>query len=1074
MTHPEFEFQCVHHLFEQQVDRAPSAIALIDGSSELTFRQTDDRANQLARLLKRYGTGTGARVGVYFERSNEMVIALLAIMKAGASYVPLDPRSPHAHVARIIEDAGISTVVASETLTDQASRFAERVLTFTNSAEMPRDRLTLIQRSTSPMYVLYTSGSTGTPKGVETSHRPILSRLRWAAKTFPYSRGEVACSRTALGFVDSVAEIFAPLVLGVPLFVVSERANKDTSLMIEQFAAQSVSRVVMVPSLLSTILDDCTDLAVRVPKLIHWFLGGEPVPVPLVQQFQRMLPGRKLINIYGATEVSGDATYFDFDFMPKGLQTSPIGTPLSDVYVRIVDSDLREAGDGELGEVVVSGICLANGYLGQPALTAERFVANPFPEGGTLYKMGDIGRRLPSGDLQYVGRQGDQVKVRGIRVELGAVEAAIAAISGVTQAVVIAREAEGQAMLVAFYAGPIASVLLRAQLSEAVPESMVPTHCIPMRDFPMTPNGKIDRAALRALPLYAGPEGGPPATKDEQRVARIFEQLLDCKNLGRTQNFHDLGGNSLLAMRITVRLRTEFDVAVNVSAIYQHPTIAELTAHLTAAPAAPLGRRHRSAAIGSSGRVPPRELPLSYFQFPFWLFYALNAEISLVTEVFGIARDTDIERLQQAFSRTVQSSDTLWMRYSRWRPVQRSQRHVHCGFRVRDQRIRPDVDRVLAQEAAENRAMPFDLSRPPHIHARLVRTATGDHLLLAVPHIAVDLSGLEEFRLRLTQHYDGLVRRDPSPTLADCIAWERDPARRLEVLTDQSYWQSLAPPESSNAFPARMAAPRGTTSFASCRLSEPMMRNLAAYCQKRKVTMPSVLVSAVHATLHHTAGLTAVSTLLILDKRSQLTSGGLFSTMAAAMRVHTVETRMSALVEKVATQLMASYEHSDHLARHPTMFNNFWKDAPASARWAARKLSALGSALWPAAKLDPDVLAEYLFALVPYSSLFPGKHASEQQTFVAVNVMPEVAQAATGSDPQTRRFCRARNYSLLVNPIDLVPYQNAFTDHLLQINFSRDIAGVSVNLHGGALDQKALTEIAGGIVTTLENEVTIS
>jgi non-ribosomal peptide synthetase component F len=267
--------------------------------------------------------------------------------------------------------------------------------------------------------VLYTSGSTGQPKGVIGLHGATTNRLRWQQDVYPFAPGEVASARTTLGFVDSVAEIFAPLAFGVPLVMIGGAAQRDPALAIAELAANAATRIVLVPSLLATMLEVMPDLSRRAPTLRTWFVGGEPVPVALVERFRRTLPGCKLINIYGATETTADATYFDFDAMPDGLATSPIGIPLPGVHARILDAELREVPHGATGEICISGACLARGYHARPELTEERFVPNPFPEGGRLYHTRDLGRRLATGDLQYLGRLDQLVKIRGIRVELG-------------------------------------------------------------------------------------------------------------------------------------------------------------------------------------------------------------------------------------------------------------------------------------------------------------------------------------------------------------------------------------------------------------------------------------------------------------------------------------------------------------------------------------------------------------------------------------------------------------------------------------------------------------------------------
>src|SRR5215470_9009500 len=539
-------------MMDAQLWRAPDATAVIDGDRRLTYRELHERANHVARSLAAHGVKRETRVGVCCERTAEMIVAVVAIVKAGAVYVPIDPAYPPARRDALVADAGLAAVVTQRHLAQQFAIPSVCADEAGGAAAAPAVAL----RGDDAMLVLYTSGSTGQPRGVACTHAAVASRLRWQQDVYPFAPGEIASARTTLNFVDSVAEIFAPLAFGVPL-------------------------VVFVPSLLAAMLDVMPDLAERAPALRYWFVGGEPVPVPLVERFRRALPGRKLINIYGATELTADATYYDFDAMPAGLATAPIGVPLPGVFARVVDPQLREVPDAETGEVVISGVCLARGYLGRDDLTAERFVANPFPEGGRLYRTRDVGRRLASGDLQYLGRLDQLVKIRGFRVELGEVEAVVGAAPGVAHAVAIARDDQ----LIAFYVGEreLPAVELRAFVMARVPMYAVPNRFVWLAAFRVNANGKVDRAALAALPLATGAAGAPPATDDESRVAAVWREILGHDAIGRDQDFFDLGGTSLAAMRVVARLRDRHGVDLPVAVLFDAPTIAALAPRLATA-----------------------------------------------------------------------------------------------------------------------------------------------------------------------------------------------------------------------------------------------------------------------------------------------------------------------------------------------------------------------------------------------------------------------------------------------------------------------------------------------------------
>ncbi len=1062
---------CVHQLIDAQVARTPEAIAVIDGARRWSYREVARRANQLANVLRAHGVGPETPVGIACERSAEMIVGLLAILKAGGAYVPIDPAHPPRRLEMIAADARLALIVTQAAALPRLPPLA-RCVSIEDAADAPTTAPPDALGLDAAMYILFTSGSTGRPKGVVTTHRAIASRLAWQQQVFPYAPGEVAAARTTLGFVDSVAEIFAPLASGVPLVVIGGEAQRDLALMIDEVAAARATRIVMVPSLLTTLFELCPDLAARTPALAYWFVGGEPVPVALVERFRAAMPGRKLINLYGATEVSGDATYFDFDRMPAGRANAPIGIPLRGVHARIVDDELREVPDGEVGEVVVSGVCLARGYLHRAELTAQRFVPNPFPEGGSLYRMGDLGRRLPTGDLEYLGRADQQVKIRGMRVELGEVEAALATAPGVTQAVAIAREdASARRTLVAFVTGDRALTAgeLRAHLAARVPDYMVPTQLVVLRAFPINASGKIDRRALREWPLEVAPAGEPPATEDERRIAAAWQAVLGGGGVGRAQDLFELGGTSLSAMRIVALLREELQLAIPIRAIFEHPTVAGLAAHL-----ATLRGRSTRRALVATPRPLPAELPLSHYQLPFWLFHALTGDLSVVAECFTVdpaalagpghlGHELDVERLQRAFAATIDELPGLWMALPRFAPVQRpvaGPSRPPCRFAVRDLRasLRPEAA-LLQEEADANNLAPFDLARPPLVNARLVRLRGGDHLMIAIPHIAVDMTSLDVIRRRLQARYAGPAAPLHAASLRDLIDWERR-ATPAELEAEIAYWRTIATGPAWTTLPARLFTARraGARLRAFATRDLPDEAGLAAAARSRGVTLPIAVIGAVHAALAGIALRGDPTLLLMVEKRDHAAARELVTTLAALMRVRVPGAAGAAVgevVDRVGAQLFASYDHSDHLMRRPTLFNDFWARAPRPLARLAGGLSGLLARRWPAAALAPDALAQIVFAIVPA----PERRRGPRDVLACVNLWPEVTEPDRPGDWLRRR----RGHELLLKPGDLVINTDPLIDRTLQITFSRRGGRLAVSLYGGAIDQAGLDELAAGI-----------
>jgi amino acid adenylation domain-containing protein len=579
---------CLHELFERQAAGTPGAVALLDEGERLTYAELNARANQLAHYLQRRGVGPEVPVGICVERSLEVVVGLLGILKAGGAYVPLDPAYPAPHLAFMLEDAAVQYVLTQERLRASLPwRGAEVVC-------LDADRALFAQESDQDLglpltpehaaYVMYTSGSTGTPKGVVGLHRGTLNRCQWMWQQYPFAPHEVCCQKTALSFVDSVWEIFGPLLRGIPLLLVREHVVKDPVQLVLQLAAHHVTRITLVPALLRAILDVLAQAQERLPALKFWVSSGEALLPDLAQRFSALLPHAVLVNLYGSSEVAADVAWYEVGPIDRRAPSMPIGRPIANTQVYVLDPHLHPVPVGVSGELYVGGANVARGYLNRPALTAERFVPDPFgPEPGErLYRTGDLARSRPDGTLEYLGRIDHQVKVRGHRIELGEVEAVLRAQAGVRQAVVVAREEmPGDKRLVAYVVpaqapGPAVREL-RDSVTAQLPDYMVPSAFVLLDALPLTPNGKVDRRALPA-PEGVRPELEAayvaPRTPLEEAVAGIWSEVLGLKRVSIDDNFFEVGGHSLSAIRVISRLRDAFHIELPLRAFFEAPTVA--------------------------------------------------------------------------------------------------------------------------------------------------------------------------------------------------------------------------------------------------------------------------------------------------------------------------------------------------------------------------------------------------------------------------------------------------------------------------------------------------------------------
>lgn len=588
--HPYPDTYTVHELFVRRAAAVPDKIALIFHDHILTFRQLNQRANKLAHYLIRAGLKAEDRVGISLPRSPEMIIALLAIIKAGGIYVPLDPNYPAERLAFMAENAQIVQLITRQTILKQFDGNLSK-----NTAVLTLDEIDgqiVDQPDTNPQnrlnpdsgfYIVYTSGSTGVPKGVLGHHRGAINRFNWMWKQYPFSPDEICCQKTTLNFVDAVWEIWGPLLQGIPLLLISEESFSDMSTLVKLLGKHEVTRLVLVPSLLQTMLDQVPNLGQQLPKLTTWTTSGEALSVTLFQRFRQEFPEATLLNIYGSSEVAADATCFEVrsDLVD---QLVPIGRPIHNMQVYILDERLHPVADGQSGELYVGGVGLAHGYVGRDDLTAERFIPDPFsvePQ-AHIYRTGDIARLNDEGWIEYLGRVDNQVKIRGIRIELSEVEGSLETHPAVAQAIVTVVEKEAENNLLAAYWKPVpgfplpSSADLRQYVHTRLPAAMIPNYLLRLDQFPLTPNGKINRRALPDPQPHAGGEWVPPRTDLEKRLADIWQALLNVSEISVYDDFFDLGGQSILAVQMFRLIRERLDVELDLPVLFETSTIALL------------------------------------------------------------------------------------------------------------------------------------------------------------------------------------------------------------------------------------------------------------------------------------------------------------------------------------------------------------------------------------------------------------------------------------------------------------------------------------------------------------------
>jgi len=575
----------LNELVEEQAAKTPDALAVIFDDQELTYRDLDEKANQLANFLReRLKVQTGEIVGVMMTRSEKMVIALLAIMKAGAAYVPINPRHPWATINYMIENARIRTLLVDTDSVSQAATYDGELFIVDVELDELKTPPTSPQAQPSSAdlaYVIYTSGSTGRPKGVAVEHRAIVNTVQWRNEYYNFDDADVNLQMPSFAFDSSVLDIFCVLVAGGCLLIPHEEQRLDAQYLKAMILRRGVTRLLLTPSYYRVLMQE---LGGSNP-LRSITVAGEAMTVELVEDHERKMPGVILYNEYGPTE---NAVCSTACMLQAGARTVSIGRPIANVKVFILDESLKIQPPCVPGEIYLGGAGLARGYLNQQSLTEERFIASPIPEfyTGRLYRTGDWGYWQPDGTLEFLGRLDNQVKIRGFRIELDEIEARILNHPGVEHAAVVCKEENGEHYLAAYLASrnSLTADDLRGYLHNQLPHYMIPEVIRLLSELPLTLNGKVDRARLKSF--NDRQENNPddlPEDEMESSLAKICADLLRITRPGVGDNFFDHGLNSLKVMEMVSRIRNELGVDVTLLDIYTFPTIQALSRRIGAA-----------------------------------------------------------------------------------------------------------------------------------------------------------------------------------------------------------------------------------------------------------------------------------------------------------------------------------------------------------------------------------------------------------------------------------------------------------------------------------------------------------
>ncbi|WP_190816260.1 non-ribosomal peptide synthetase [Saccharopolyspora pogona] len=756
-------------LFEEQVRRTPQNTA-VEAGRKLSYTELNERANRLARLLVSRGVGPERLVALALPRSVDVAVAVLAVVKAGAAYLPVDPDYPAERIAFMLDDAEPALVIADATTADRFPDAELLVLDEQTAGEFPSADLTDADRAHAlttahPAYVIYTSGSTGKPKGVVVSHAGLTGLVANQRKNFPADEGDRVLQFVSLSFDVSVTELCLSLLSGACLIVPPRGLSGEE---LAAFLAEQEITHAFFPSAVLASMP-----RIELPALRTVVVGGETPADEVVQYWSQ---DRRLVNGYGPTEATVCATASDP--LEPG-RSIPIGRPIPGARVHVLDAALRPVAPGVVGELYLAGPGLARGYLRRQTVTAERFVADPFDASGArMYRTGDLARWRADGNLEFAGRADDQVKIRGFRVELGEIESVLDRHLSVARSAVILREDRPGDKRIVAYVVPVAGEVaesggLKAHVAAELPDYMVPSAFVGMDDLPVTPNGKVDRKALPAPEIAARSTGRAPRTPQEQLLCGLFADVLDQPNITIDDNFFDLGGHSLMATRLTSRIRSALGAELRVRDVFRAPTVAKLAERLA-------GKGARRPAL-KPGRRPER-VPLSFAQQRLWFLYKLEGpnptyNVPLVLHLRGAL---DRDALDAALTDLADRHEPLRTAYSDV-DGEPEQRTSAPGTVV------PHVDVVEVDREGLTTALPpatryaFDLTTENPFRVTLFSVGEDEHvLLLLLHHIATDGASMVPLSRDLADAYAARLSGSspgwqPLPVqYADYTMWQRE------------------------------------------------------------------------------------------------------------------------------------------------------------------------------------------------------------------------------------------------------------------------------------------------------------
>ncbi|WP_249436170.1 non-ribosomal peptide synthetase, partial [Paenibacillus sp. Marseille-Q4541] len=779
-TNDEYSDNNVISIFEEQVERTPDHIAVVFQEQSLSYRELNERANQVGRRLRRLGAGADDIIGIISERSIEMIVGMFGILKAGAAYLPIDPEHPTERITYMLQDSGSSIILVGPGGQKACQELPHSTVLIDLTEYLPEE-VTNPVGITKPhdlAYVIYTSGTTGQPKGVMVEHRNLVNQAIWQISNGNYNKDTVMIQKTTYAFDGSAWEIFSTLLSGSKLRMITESENKEPGPLLD---IMPNAQIALIPSMLRTLLEyaeihHCEEALQAADRI---YLAAEPITSDLLTKFMQVTGNglEKLGNLYGPTECTVTATSYTFDsYEQTGIV--PIGKPILNTQIYILDGD-QLCGIGMPGELCIGGAGVARGYLNLPELTAEKFVENPFKPGERIYRTGDLARFSSDGNIEYLGRIGDQVKIRGYRIELGEIENRLREIDGIYDAAVISREDRGEKYLCAYVVGSkvIDLKVIREQLGKTLPTYMIPSSINELTTLPLTRNGKLDKKALPEPKIIGHERYVAPRNELETHIVDIFQAILNAGRVGIDDSFFELGGHSLRATRLVHALEQKFSIRLPLRELLHSPTVRKIAQIIVASSA--------DAEVYQPITIQPKmkTYEMSSVQKRIFVIHQMQDESITynIPTMFRVQGQLDLGRLEQALTQLCKRHDLLRTRFVHDKEnffqviEDTSELDLHY-IEAHTEQI-PDLFRQFIRS--------FDLGKAPLMRVQVIKSTDNEFtMMLDIHHIIFDEASRSILFADLSSLYQGMELPELRVQYKDYTAWQN--ARDLQK--QETYW----------------------------------------------------------------------------------------------------------------------------------------------------------------------------------------------------------------------------------------------------------------------------------------------